>query len=138
MQIGPDNKLHVICGNFVEVGAVAPTSPTAISPTTWRCRALKTANNFGLGKEAARRFVIRMELNGKNPELYAAGQRNSYDIAFNADGELFSFDSDMEWDWGTPWYRPVRVFHIPSASDQGFREGTASGPSITPTRCRRR
>ena len=69
-----------------------------------------------------------MDPDGKNPELVAAGERNTYDIAFNADGELFGFDSDMEWDWGTPWYRPIRVFHATSGADQGFREGTAKWP----------
>ena len=27
-------------------------------------------------------------------------------MAFNADGELFVYDADMEWDFGMPWYRP--------------------------------
>jgi glucose/arabinose dehydrogenase len=30
---------------------------------------------------------------------------------FNADGELFAYDADMEWDMGSPWYRPTRVTH---------------------------
>ncbi len=60
--------------------------------------------------------------------MFSAGQRNTYDIGFNADGELFGFDSDMEWDWGTPWYRPIRVFHSVRGGDQGFREGSAKWP----------
>jgi putative heme-binding domain-containing protein len=79
-----------------------------------------------------------MDQDGKNIELFASGQRNTYDIAFNADGELFGFDSDMEWDWGNPWYRPIRVFHAVSGGDTGFREGTAKWPeyyfdSLPPT-----
>ena len=31
------------------------------------------------------------------------------DMAFNREGDLFTFDSDMEWDMNTPWYRPTRV-----------------------------
>jgi putative heme-binding domain-containing protein len=69
-----------------------------------------------------------MDLDGKNAELFSAGQRNDYDIAFNADGELFGFDSDMEWDWGTPWYRPIRAFHAVRGGDHGFREGGAKWP----------
>src|SRR5258708_18757659 len=34
----------------------------------------------------------------------------------------------MEWDWGTPWYRPSRVIHAVSGGDYGFREGTAKWP----------
>ena len=77
-----------------------------------------------------------MDPDGKNAELFASGERNTYDIAFNADGELFGFDSDMEWDWGTPWYRPIRVFHATSGGDHGFREGTGQvARRITPTAC---
>ncbi len=28
------------------------------------------------------------------------GYRNQYDIALNQDGELFTYDADMEWDFG--------------------------------------
>jgi putative heme-binding domain-containing protein len=34
----------------------------------------------------------------------------------------------MEWDWGTPWYRPIRINHIVSGGDYGFREGTGKFP----------
>ena len=37
------------------------------------------------------------------------GYRNPYDLAFNRHGDLFTYDSDMEWDVNTPWYRPTRV-----------------------------
>ena len=43
-------------------------------------------------------------------------------MAFNEDGELFTFDSDMEWDIGLPWYRPIRINHVTSGSDYGYRE----------------
>ena len=73
-----------------------------------------------------------MDRDGKNCELYAAGMRNTYDFAFNPDGELFGFDSDMEWDWGMPWYRPIRIFHLVSGGDYGFREGTGKWPKYYP------
>jgi putative heme-binding domain-containing protein len=38
----------------------------------------------------------------------------------------------MEWDWGTPWYRPTRVNHIVSGGDYGFREGSAKWPNWYP------
>ena len=63
---------------------------------------------------------------------FCAGLRNTYDIDFNKDGELFGFDSDMEWDWGSPWYRPTRAYHIVSGGDQGFREGSAKWPEYYP------
>jgi putative heme-binding domain-containing protein len=60
--------------------------------------------------------------------MFASGMRNTYDFGFNPDGEMFCFDSDMEWDWGTPWYRPTRIYHLVSGGDYGFREGTAKWP----------
>ena len=45
---------------------------------------------------------------------------------------LFGFDSDMEWDWGTPWYRPIRVFHAISGAEHGFREGASKWPEYYP------
>jgi hypothetical protein len=89
---------------------------------------MEDGNGFGAGAKPPGGYVLRMDLDGKNAELYSSGQRNNYDIAFNADGELFGFDSDMEWDWGNPWYRPIRAFHIVRGGDHGYREGSAKWP----------
>ncbi len=51
-------------------------------------------------------YVCRVDPDGKNWELVSMGYRNAYDLAFNRSGDLFTFDSDMEWDMNTPWYRP--------------------------------
>ena len=59
----------------------------------------------------------------------SSGYRNSYDIAFNSEGELFAYDSDMEWDMGMPWYRPTRAVHATSGSDFGWRSGTGKWPT---------
>ena len=56
--------------------------------------------------------------------MIAVGTRNTFDIAFNRDNELFGFDSDMEYDLGMPWYRPIRLNHITSGADFGWRTGT--------------
>ena len=56
------------------------------------------------------------------------GLRNAYDFDFNAEGEWFAFDSDMEWDWGTPWYRPTRILHLMTGGDYGYREASGSLP----------
>src|SRR4030095_13078507 len=47
---------------------------------------------------------------------------------FNTDGELFTYDSDMEWDAGLPWYRPTRVLHVVPGGEYGFREGNQKWP----------
>jgi len=50
-------------------------------------------------------------------------RRSHVDAALNADGELFTFDADMEWDMNTPWYRPTRVCHVVSGAEFGWRNG---------------
>jgi len=70
-------------------------------------------------------WIVRLDPEGRKTTLFAAGFRNAFDMAFNEDGELFTFDSDMEWDMGTPWYRPTRICHVPSGGEFGWRKGTA-------------
>ncbi|MEO8353709.1 MAG: c-type cytochrome [Chthoniobacteraceae bacterium] len=72
--------------------------------------------------------VLRTDENGTKWELMAGGFRNPYDIDFNADGELFTYDSDMEWDVGLPWYRPTRILHVVPGGEFGFREGNQKWP----------
>lgn len=73
-------------------------------------------------------YVLRTDENGATWDLMAGGFRNQYDIDFNAEGELFTYDSDMEWDVGLPWYRPTRVLHIIPGGEYGFREGNQKMP----------
>ena len=74
-------------------------------------------------------WVARTDLDGQNLELLCTGFRNEYDIAFNSDGELFTFDADMEWDIGTPWYRPTRVCHVVEGGEYGWRSGNGKMPT---------
>ena len=59
----------------------------------------------------------------------AGAFRNAYDHAFNLDGELFTFDSDMEWDIGMPWYREIRTVHVVPGGDYGYRNGSGKLPA---------
>src|SRR5580658_4097209 len=127
--MGPEHKLYIVSGNFTQV----PSDASATSPhrhfaddqlLPWA----DDGNGFGAGLHAPGGFVMRMDLDGRNCELFAAGTRNTYDIAFSPEGELFGFDSDMEWDWGTAWYRPTRVNHWVAGGDYGFREGSGKFP----------
>ena len=77
-------------------------------------------------------FVAKIDPDGSNFELVATGFRNHYDIAFNPQGELFTYDADMEWDVGTPWYRPTRVNHVISGGEYGWRNGTGKWPAYYP------
>src|SRR5262249_41698943 len=74
-------------------------------------------------------WIARTEPDGKTWEMFSIGYRNCYSIDFSADGELFTYDSDMEWDMGMPWYRPTRVAHVTSGSEFGWRSGTGVWPA---------
>ncbi len=129
LVLGADKSLYVVCGNFTAIpGDLAPSSPHRNYGDDLALKRMEDGNGFGAGAKPPGGYVLRMDLDGKNAELWSSGQRNNYDIAFNADGDLFGFDSDMEWDWGTPWYRPVRAFHAVRGGDHGYREGSAKWP----------
>lgn len=129
LVLGPDKKLYAVCGNFTGVpNDLASSSPHRNYGDDLALPRMEDGNGFGAGAKPPGGYVARMDLDGKNIELFSAGERNTYDIAFNADGELFGYDSDMEWDWGNPWYRPTHVFHSVRGGDNGFREGSAKWP----------
>ena len=62
-------------------------------------------------------------------DQFATGLRNAYDLARNQHGELFTYDSDEEWDLGMPWYRPTRIYHIVSGGEYGWRSGSDKWPA---------
>ncbi|MEE3055303.1 MAG: HEAT repeat domain-containing protein [Planctomycetota bacterium] len=72
--------------------------------------------------------VFRFDPTGKTWECVGAGGRNPPSLGMNYLGEFFSFDSDMEWHVDLPWYRPVRLNHWATGSDQGW-QGVGAYPS---------
>ena len=82
--------------------------------------------------EAPGGWICKFNPEGTAWELISAGYRNPFDIAFNADGELFTYDADMEWDIGMPWYRPTRICHVTSGSEYGWRTGSGKWPEYYP------
>lgn len=77
-------------------------------------------------------IIYRVSLDGKDFEAYSSGYRNIFDGAINRDGELFTYDADMEYDFNTPWYRPTRVNHVTSGSEYGWRNGAGKRPEWYP------
>ena len=86
------------------------------------------ARGHAAGRMAPGGWVAKVSPDGKQRELISTGYRNEYDIALNRDGEMFTFDSDMEWDFGLPWYRPTRINHVVSGSEFGWRNGSGKFP----------
>ncbi len=77
-------------------------------------------------------WIMRMDPEMNEMELISVGFRNAFDFGFNAEGELFAFDADMEWDFGMPWYRPIRICHVTSGSEFGWRTGSGKWPTYYP------
>ena len=71
----------------------------------------------------------RFDIPTKRYEPLMTGMRNAVGYAFNLLGEMFYFDSDMEPEIGTPWYRPVRTAHGVPNADFGFRYGSNKFPA---------
>jgi hypothetical protein len=131
--LGPDNMIYCMHGNHTKVPqGVSPTSPhqdykeDLLLPRQW------DANGHARGILAPGGYVVRTDKDGQKWELVLAGFRNAYDFAFNRDGELFTYDSDMEWDWGMPWYRPTQIFHCTTGAEFGWRSGSGVWPQYYP------
>ena len=86
------------------------------------------ANGHAAGILAPGGWIAKTDPEGKEWEMFTVGYRNQYDFDFDSAGEMFVYDADMEWDIGTPWYRPTRVVHATSGSEFGWRSGTGKWP----------
>ena len=74
----------------------------------------------------------RLELEQNQWSQINGGFRNAFDFDIDEQGEIFTFDSDMEWDFGLPWYRPIRVLHCTPGADYGWRTGSGKFPEHYP------
>ena len=134
VRLAPDGKsLYVVCGNHTK-----PPKDFAHSrvPKNWAedhlLPRMWDAGGHAVGVLAPGGYVAKTDFDGKTWEIFTSGFRNPYDFAFNADGEMFVYDADMEWDLGMPWYRPTRVSHATSGSEFGWRSGSGKWPSYYP------
>ncbi|NOY43244.1 MAG: c-type cytochrome [Planctomycetes bacterium] len=131
--LAPDGKsLYLCAGNHTKLPELAKSRVPQHWGEDQLLPRIEDPGGHAVGKLAPAGWVCKLDFDGKNLELISAGYRNEYDIAFNTDGELFTFDADMEWDVGAPWYRPTRVCHVLSGSDYGWRSGNAKWPTYFP------
>jgi putative heme-binding domain-containing protein len=127
--LGPDKMIYVMNGNHTKVPkAISDDSPHKNYQEDFLLARQWDAGGHAVGILAPGGYVVRTDPEGKRWELMLAGFRNAYDLDFNADGELFTYDSDMEWDWGLPWYRPTRINHCVTGAEFGWRSGSAVWP----------
>jgi putative heme-binding domain-containing protein len=131
--LSPDKKsLYVLCGNHTSVTELSGSAVPQVWGEDFLLPRLWDASGHAVGILAPGGHIYRVDPDGKNWELISIGYRNQYDAAFNRDGELFTYDSDMEWFMNLPFYRPTRVMHAVPGSDFGWRSGSATMPVYFP------
>ena len=111
--------LYLVAGNF----ARTPSFEKSRIRTNWKDDIL--LENYAYGHngngKAPGGWVLKFNPDGSDREIINMGYRNPCDFALNRDGEMFIYDADMEWDMGTPWYRPTRINHGVSGGESGWR-----------------
>jgi putative heme-binding domain-containing protein len=141
---GPDDWLYLVIGNhaWAQPEKLAANSPLYRWPTGTfgpdqgnvnttedvLLPRLNDSRGHAANILAPGGTIWRLDHEGKNMSLVNCGFRNHFDAAFSPTGELFTFDSDMEWDVGLPWYRAVRICHCPPGADYVWRTGAANTP----------
>lgn len=131
--LAPDGKsMYMVFGNHTDI----PDDVRGAVPEVWGednlLPVIKDPSGHANDRMAPGGWVAQTDFDGKNWTLFTVGTRNTFDLAFNRDGELFGFDSDMEYDLGMPWYRPIRLNHMTSGADFGWRTGTGKFKDFYP------
>lgn len=128
ITLGPDGMLYLAVGNDVSFPeGTLPASPYRDPKPD---RLLPDPRDAGQDDRVG--YVLRTDPEGREWTVIAGGFRNQVDVAFAPDGEMFTWDADMEWDVGLPWYRPTRLNHVVSGGEYGWRWGTMKWPTHYP------
>ena len=131
--LAPDGQsIYLVCGNHTDV----PPMDSYLLPSNWEednvFQSIKDPRGHANDRMAPGGWIAHTDSLGEHWQLVAAGFRNTFDIAFNSDDELFAYDSDMEWDFGMPWYRPTRLLHVTKGAEFGWRTGDGKWPTYYP------
>ncbi|MEQ8764864.1 MAG: DUF1080 domain-containing protein [Planctomycetota bacterium] len=126
---GPDGLLYVMIGNHTKLEETpGEGSPFQISYEGHLLPRYTDPRGHARDIRKPGGLVARLDVETREWEVFGAGFRNAYDMAFNDRGDLFAFDSDMEWDVALPWYRPIRLCHVLPGAEFGWRTGSSKWP----------
>ena len=130
----PDGKsLYLVTGNSAKLTETVSTSPV---PAIWGedhlLPRMPDGRGFMRDVLAPGGIIYRVSPDGKEFEVFSSGFRNIFDAAINREGELFTYDADMEYDFNTSWYRPTRINHVVSGGEFGWRNGAGKMPAFYP------
>ncbi|HZN35915.1 MAG TPA: heme-binding protein, partial [Pirellulaceae bacterium] len=131
--LAPDGKsLYVVCGNQTRLTEFAKSRVPPIWGEDHLLPRMPDGNGFMRGVLGPGGTIYQVDPDGKDWIVNTVGFRNEYDAAFNREGDLFTYDADMEWDFNTPWYRPTRVCLAASGAEFGWRNGAGKWPAYYP------
>jgi putative heme-binding domain-containing protein len=129
IELGPDGAFYLLYGNHAEPrAAIDPASPARDLREDQLLERYVDPRGHATNIRAPGGSLFRLTRDLRGWRRVAAGMRNAYDFDFNSGGEIFTVDSDMEWDDGMPWYRPVAVLHLVPGGDYGWRTGSGKFP----------
>jgi len=121
--------IYYAAGNFTPPppelvrNRVASWDEDLLLPRLWDAR------GHARGIMAPGGWIARTNPDATEWEMISMGYRNQFDVALNEHDELFTYDADMEWDFGAPWYRPTAIVHATSGTDFGWRSGSGKWPN---------
>ncbi|MGH9372537.1 MAG: HEAT repeat domain-containing protein, partial [Vicinamibacterales bacterium] len=125
----PDGSYTVIAGNHATI-ADDKLDPGSLVVDDKDAQFLPYLPNFGRSiRQGVHSGVYRWDPTIDKFTVLFGGNRNAYDYAYNLAGEIFLFDSDMEWDINMPWYREVRTVHGIPGGNFGYRDGSGKYPA---------
>lgn len=133
----PDGEhLLVLCGNQTKLPELTSSRVSQNWQEDRLLPRLEDPNDYWEGFSPPGGWVCQVDRDGKQWELLCCGFRNPYDLAVLPPGRIVTFDSDMEWDMGLPWYRPTRLLAVENGVDYGWRIGSskwsADWPDVPP------
>ncbi|WP_018970444.1 family 16 glycoside hydrolase [Rubritalea marina] len=131
IRLTEDKKgLYLVAGNHTPMPKKEITSRSRVQG--WQEDLLLKrewdARGHARGVMAPGGYMARYDFETKKNEIISVGYRNQYGIASNRFGDSFTYDADMEWDMGSPWYRATRINFVASGSDYGWRSGSGKWP----------
>ncbi len=123
--LGPDGFVYIMVGNHGTADKEAEATSPYHHPYEGELLSPRYEDPSGhaAGIKGPGGVILRTDPQGSFIETFAGGFRNPYRMAFNRAGELFTWDSDMEWDEGLSWYKPTRLLHVTPGGECGWRSG---------------
>lgn len=132
IRLGPDGAYYLLYGNYSRPRVeIDPRSPSRDLREDHLLPRFTDPRGHSAHITAPGGTLMRLDLKTMTWTQIAGGFRNPYDFVIDDAGEIFVYDSDMEWDVGLPWYRPTRVLHAIPGADFGWRTGSSKTPDYS-------